>query len=215
MIKINLLSEGKRPAAVRRARSTSFFESESIALWMLIAGLLLLGALPATGWWLFKKAQIAEKTEEITVAQREVDELAAIIAEVEEYKAKQAELEHKIEVIEQLRVNQKGPVRVMDHISRALPELLWLDRMEMRGGAITLSGRSYNSNAVAAFMDNLDRVPEFQEPTLRDLREGRGGVYSFGIGFSFTFEPPTQATAVDDTESADGLATGDAEPVEG
>lgn len=189
MIKINLLSEGKRPAAVRRTRPTTFLESENIALWAMLAALLLLGALPAFGWWWATSDQIEENDQRIAEAQRQVDELAAIIAEVEGFKAKQAELEHKIEVIEQLRQNQKGPVRVMDQISRALPELLWLDRMEMRGGAISLSGRAFNSNAVATFLDNLDRVPEFQEPTLRDLAEGAGGVYGFSIGFGFSFAP--------------------------
>ena len=202
MIKINLLSEGKRPAAVRRTRPTTFLESENIALWAMLAALLLLGALPAFGWWWATSDQVEENDQRIAEAQRQVDELAAIIAEVEGFKAKQAELEHKIEVIEQLRQNQKGPVRVMDQISRALPELLWLDRMEMKGGAISLSGRAFNSNAVATFLDNLDRVPEFQEPTLRDLSEGAGGVYGFSIGFGFSFAPL-------EVEGAEGEAVAD------
>ena len=204
MIKINLLSEGKRPAAVRRTRPASFLESENIALWALVAALLLAGALPAAGWWWWTKSQVAENDEQIVVKQREVDELAAIIAEVEEFKAKQAELEHKIAVIEQLRRNQKGPVRVMDQISRALPELLWLDRMELHGGVITLAGRAFNSNAVAGFLDNLDQVPEFQEPTLRDLQAGREGVYTYSISFNFSFAPPEVETAAADGEAVAG-----------
>lgn len=214
MIKINLLSEGKRPAAVRRARSTSFFESESIALWMLVAAVLLLGALPAAGWWWAKKTELAEMNDQIVVAQAEVDELAAIIAEVERFKAQQAELQHKIDVIEQLRANQKGPVRVMDHVSRALPELLWLDRMEMKGNTISIGGRAFNSNAVAAFIDNLDRVEEFQEPILRDLREGREGVYSFNITFNFSFAPPPDEPAEGEAAAPEGETAAPA-PAEG
>lgn len=214
MIKINLLSEGKRPAAVRRARSTSFLESENIALWMLVAGVLLLGALPAAGWWWAKKAELADLDEQIVVAEAEVEELAAIIEEVEKFKAQQAELQHKIEVIEQLRANQKGPVRVMDNVSRALPELLWLDRMEMTGNAIGINGRAFNSNAVAAFIDNLDRVEEFQEPILRDLRQGGDGVYSFNITFNFSFAPPPAEPAEGEAAAAPGEAAAPA-PAEG
>jgi type IV pilus assembly protein PilN len=217
LIKINLLSEGKRPAAVRRTRPASFLESENIALWALLAGLLLIGALPAAAWWWTTDRQVAANDVGIAERQREVEELAAIIAEVEEFKAKQAELEHRIEVIEQLRRNQRGPVQVMDQISRALPELLWLDRMEMRGGAITLSGRAFNSNAVASFLENLDRVPEFQEPSLRDLQEGSGGVYGFSIGFGFAFAPPEVETDAADGEAVadDGGTDAAAAPVEG
>ena len=63
-------------------------------------------------------------------------------------------------------------MQVMDQISRALPELLWLDRMTMIGTRITLAGQAFNSNAVANFMDNLDKVPEFQEPILSDMTAG-------------------------------------------
>lgn len=217
MIKINLLSEGKRPAAVRRTRPASFLESENIALWALLVAVLLVGALPAAAWWWVTDRQVAENDERIAEQQREVDELAAIIAEVEEFKATQAELEHRIEVIEQLRRNQRGPVQVMDHISRALPELLWLDRMEMRGGNITLAGRAFNSNAVASFLENLDQVAEFQEPTLRDLQEGREGIYSFSVGFGFAFAPPEVETAAADGEAVaeDGGEAAAAAPAEG
>jgi type IV pilus assembly protein PilN len=215
LIKINLLSEGKRPAAVRRTRPTSFLEGENVALWALLAAVLLLGVLPAAAWWWVTGDRVEKNAARIVESQREVDELAAIIDEVARYKAQHAELEHKIEVIEQLRANQKGPVRVMDQISRALPELLWLDRLEMRGGAISLSGRSFNSNAVAAFMDNLDRVPEFQEPTLRDLREGREGIYTFGIRFNFAFAAAAETAAAEDAGAEDEALVDDAEPVEG
>jgi type IV pilus assembly protein PilN len=212
LIRINLLSEGKRPAAVRRTRPTSFLAGESIALWALAAAFLLLGLLPAVAWWWTTGNQVEENDARIVEAQREVDELAAIIAEVERFKAQQAALQHKIDVIEQLRANQKGPVRVMDQISRALPELLWLDRMEMRGGVITLSGRAFNSNAVASFLDNLDAVPEFQEPSLRDLQESREGVYTFGISFNFAFAPPEVEAAADGEALADDGAADAAAP---
>jgi len=199
LIKINLLAEGKRPAAVRKSRepATSFLRGENAAAWLLLAALLLLGLLPTGTWWWLKSSEIHENEVKIAEAQREVDELAAIIREVEEYKAKQAELERKIEVINQLRRNQKGPVHVMDSISRALPELLWLDRMDMNANSIRLDGRAFNANAVATFVENLDKVPEFQEPILQDLNQQTGGVYSFAVQFNYSF-----ATLADDAAEA-------------
>lgn len=186
MIKINLLAEGKRPAAVRRTKPASLLEGENIAAWALLLGILLIGLLPAGVWWWLKKAEIAGNEQEITVAQREVDELAAIIREVEEYKQKQSELQRKIDVINQLRLNQSGPVQIMDAVSRALPELLWLDRLEMNANSIRLNGRAFNANAIASLIDNLDSVPEFKEPVLQDMREV-GPVYNYSIVFNYTY----------------------------
>lgn len=195
MIKINLLSEGKR--AVRKAKpAASLLEGKDIGQYLIVAGLLI-GAL-ASGWfWWSLKQKIADQQEEIAIAQAEVEALGAVIKEVEEYKAKKAELERKIGIINDLKANQKGPVRIMDYVSKALPELLWLDRMTMNATTIVLEGRAFNTNAVAALIENLDRVPEFEEPTLRDATE-QGGIYRFVIDFNYKFEAPKPEQAAGD-----------------
>ena len=86
---------------------------------------------------------------EIATNQREFERLKPIITEVEAFKKKNMELKHKIEVIEQLKQNQYGPVRVMDEVSKALPDLLWLTSMSLRGNVIEVSGQALNENAVA------------------------------------------------------------------
>jgi Tfp pilus assembly protein PilN len=186
MIKINLLSEGKRPAAVRKARMPGG-EVRDLALWMLLLGALL-GVLAAAGYWWYLNGKLKEKQEEVVQAQKEVDALQAVIKEVEDYKRKKKSLADKIAVINELKSNQRGPVRVMDYISRALPELLWLDRMKMSASSIEIDGRAFNPNAVANFMDNLDKVPEFKEPVLRDT-SAEGNVYRFSIVFEYSFLP--------------------------
>ena len=185
MIKINLLSEGKRPAAVRKARAGG--EARDLALWMLLLGALL-GVLAAAGYWWYLNGKLKEKQEEVAQAQKEVDALQAVIKEVEDFKKKKKNLAEKIAIINELKSNQRGPVRVMDYISRALPELLWLDRLKMNASSIEIEGRAFNPNAVANFMDNLDKVPEFKEPVLKDTN-AEGNVYRFSISFDYSFVP--------------------------
>ena len=195
MIKINLLSEGKR--AVRKAKpAASLLEGKDFGLYLIIAGLLI-GALVSGWFWWNLKEKIADQQEEIAIAQAEVEALGAVIKEVEEYKAKKAELERKIGIINDLKANQKGPVRIMDYVSKALPELLWLDRMTMNATTIVVEGRAFNTNAVAALIENLDRVPEFEEPTLRDATD-QGGIYRFVIDFNYKFEAPKPEQAAGD-----------------
>jgi type IV pilus assembly protein PilN len=185
MIKINLLSEGKRPAAVRK-KGGGKLEGRDLGQWMLLVGALVGLLAFAAAYWAQQKKNDA-KTAEVAAAQREVDQLASVIKEVDDFKAKKAELERKIGVITDLKANQRGPVRVMDYVSRALPELLWLDTMTMKGDSIRLEGRAFNTNAVANFIDNLDKVPEFDEPTLKSTESQTGGVYKFVINLNFSF----------------------------
>jgi Tfp pilus assembly protein PilN len=195
MIKINLLSEGKR--AVRKAKpAASLLEGKDIGQYLIVVGLVV-GALASAWFWWTLKQKIADQQEEISIAQAEVEALGAVIKEVEEYKAKKAELERKIGIINDLKANQKGPVRIMDYVSKALPELLWMDRMTMNATTIVLEGRAFNTNAVAALIENLDKVPEFEEPTLRDATE-QGGIYRFVIDFNYKFEAPKPEQAAGD-----------------
>jgi Tfp pilus assembly protein PilN len=61
--------------------------------------------------------------------------------------------------------------------------------MEVAPTTITVTGEAFNTNAVANFIENLDRVPEFQEPILRDTQQ-RGEIYTFVVAFNYSFKPP-------------------------
>jgi type IV pilus assembly protein PilN len=188
VVKINLLAEGKR-AAVRKARPTALLEGRDVGTYMLVGGLLV-GLLAALVWWWVLDNRIETQQEQIAAAEEEWKRLESISKEVEGYKTDKAELERKIGVIKELKLAQRGPVRVLDHISRSLPELLWLDRMHMTLDTIELEGRALNTNAVANFIENLDRVPEFEEPTLQEAIEQTGGVYKFTLNLRYSFTPP-------------------------
>jgi len=211
MIKINLLAEGKRPTAVRKSKSAELLKGQDFGQWLLAAGFFIGVLVTAFFWWQTKEEKAAQD-EEIAAAQAEVQALASVIQEVEDYKAKKAALETKIKVINDLKLNQRGPVRVMDYISKALPELLWLDRMTMDDALITLEGRAFNSNAVANFIDNLDKVPEFDEPTLKDMTEQAGGVYKYSIEFRYSFAPPAPQSGTEGGAAAPATTTGTTAP---
>jgi type IV pilus assembly protein PilN len=192
MIRINLAAEGRR--LVKKAPTDRFktgFGGLEWGEWALLAGIFL-GLLISAGWWMQKRSEVAHRQAEVEAARQEVRELEPIIREVEEYEAKKADLERKINIIKDLKRNQRGPVRLLDLISRNLPELLWLDNMTLRGNNIDLKGHAFNTNAIASFIENLNRVPEFQEPVLKDISKQRGEIFQFALTFNFTMMLPEE-----------------------
>ena len=191
MLRINLISEGKKVSGVRSARLRSLnLGPETVALWVLVAVLAVVG-IGYGGYWLMVDRQLAAQRAEISDLEATVKELEEIIREVEYFEARKAELEHKIEVISGLRTSQRGPVRIMDQVSKALPEFLWLNGLQMSAAAVKLQGKAYTTSSVANFIENLDSVEEFQEPVLRNATWGNQ-VYDFEVNFNFTPVPVNQ-----------------------
>lgn len=199
MIKINLVREGRAvrgagaaPSAV--AAATAGPGASNINN-ILIVGMLVLGLVAGVGYWFAKKNQLAERKD--VIAQREVEaqKLEQIIKEVEDYQKRKDSLQQRIDLIEQLKQNQKGPVRIMDQISRDLPDLVWLDRMDITAGTISLSGRGLNPNAIALFVENVKNDPFFEEPQLGTMQQVSNApvVYSFDMTFGFSYAPKTPA----------------------
>jgi type IV pilus assembly protein PilN len=190
MIKINLIGEGRRPAAVRKRRDLSVsFKKENLGNYLLLVGIVAGLLLWAGEWWLLK-SDFKTKQEQVATLQKEYNRLKPIIEKVNKFKKRQADLESKIEVINNLKLSQKGPVRVMDAVSRAVPDRVWIRRMVLDGKLIKLTGLAGNENVVAAFIDNLDKIPEFQEPVLLAMREQRDA-FSFEIHVGYSLASPS------------------------
>lgn len=193
MIRINLVGEAKKPVTAGSAALTSLREGVDRSI-LILGALVVLGLIAGFAHFLLLNRALNAKRAEVAEAQREVDELAPFIKEVEDFKAKKSELENKVRVISQLKANQRGPVRLMDQISRAVPPLLWLTRMDVAPKTVTVTGEAFNTNAVANFIENLDRVPEFQEPILKDTAR-RGQVYNYVVVFGYTWADPEEGAA--------------------
>lgn len=193
MIKINLVREGRavRGAGAPAAAAAAAAPGASNINNILILALLVLGALAALGYWFFQKRELDERKDIVSQRTVEAKKLEAIIKEVEDYQKRKDSLQQRIDLINQLKQNQKGPVRIMDQISKDLPDLVWLDRMDINAGRITLSGRGLNPNAIALFVENVKNDPYFEEPQLGTMAQVSTApvVYSFDMNFGFTYAP--------------------------
>lgn len=205
MIKINLVREGR---AVRGAGAAPSAAAVSVGgpgaaniNNILIVGFLVLGVLAALGYWFWNKRELAQRQQIVEQRTAEAQKLEAIIKEVDDYQKRKDSLQQRIDLINQLKQNQKGPVRIMDQISRDLPDLVWLDSMEMTKGKVTLAGRGLNPNAIALFIENIKNDPYFEEPQVGSVSQVSSAplVYGFDMNFAFSYVPKGAAGAADAT----------------
>ena len=192
MIKINLISEAPAVATTKRKRpefSLGAKQGDIILVTVLAISVAVCGT-----WWFILKSKRADLRELERQRTVERDELQFYIDKVEELEAKRALLKRKVEVINELKNKQRGPVRIMDEVSRALPELVWLTQLKLSGNSITLVGEAMDENAVANYYSNLDASPFFEEPEVKNLAR-RNEDFSFTLTATFTYEPPEIAKA--------------------
>jgi type IV pilus assembly protein PilN len=187
MIKINLVSEAPSAAVTKRKRPEFSLGAKQGDI--ILATILAIAVAVSGTWWFLLKSKVSNLKDVERQKTVERDELKPFIEKVDELEAKRALLKRKVDVINDLKQQQHGPVRIMDEVSRALPDLLWLTELKLTENRLSLNGAAMDENAVANFYSNLDSSPFFEEPEVKNLAR-RGEEFVFSLTCVFTYEPP-------------------------
>ena len=164
MIRINLLP-------VRAAQKKEKIRSQlSIFVLCMILVLIGCGALYAQ-----KMTAINSTKSEIADIDQKNKALQKKIGQVKDFEKKKADLEQKLTVLQRLKSDKSGPVHLLDELSSALPDKLWLTKFTEKNGSITLSGIADSENTVADFMKNLDASPYYQNIELSVTEQAKVG----------------------------------------
>jgi type IV pilus assembly protein PilN len=147
MIKINLLPQEERK---RRGPVNT-----SVILAAFGAVVLLLGM--GYGWYWLNQ-QVGGLQTSITQGQAELKRYEQEVKLVDKFRQDKKRLEDKIQVIDSLVSAQGGPVRLLDEVSRALPNEVWLTAVNRTGKKMEVSGIAYSNFSVANFMTNLGKA---------------------------------------------------------
>src|SRR5262249_9736481 len=79
---------------------------------------------------------------------------------------KKAELQAKLKVIDDLKTKRIGPVRILEDLSGAAPEKLWLVDFTDVAGQATITGMALDNQTIASFMRKLQGSNYFYEVDL-------------------------------------------------
>ena len=160
MIRINLLAVDRGP--VKKARSAGVTAAQRVTIG---AALILLTTIVGIGWWFWSLRTRDQKLDtDIAQAEREANQLRSVLAQVQKFEARKAQLQQRVNLIEQLRRGQTAPVHVLDEVSRAVPDRLWLVTMLQRGQDFTIEGRTTTLTGLSDFVSNLESSAWFKKP---------------------------------------------------
>ena len=152
MIRINLLAVDRAVGKTKKA-SAGVTSAQRVTIG---AALILLATLTTIGWWFWSlHTESRQLDEEIARAEVEAQQLRSVLSSVQKFETEKARLQQRVTLIEQLRRGQTGPVHILDELSTALPDRMWLLSMSQRGADFTMEGRTTSLTGVSDFVANL------------------------------------------------------------
>lgn len=157
MIRINLLpvEEAQAAAGRRNELFRTAFVALSFALIMTVAHV---------AQWV----SLTRANGEVERLTKELLSIQGSYASVQKVEAQKRELREKLKVISELEAKRIGPVRVLEDLSMATPDKLWITEFAETGGNVKISGLGVDEQTVADFMRRLGTSPFFQGVDLEE-----------------------------------------------
>ena len=111
--------------------------------------------------------------------------------EVKELETQRERLKTQLAVIEKLEKGKRGPVRVLDELSQALPKRVWINSFREGGGSLSMTGTAIDNADISEFLRALGKSAYFSNIQLKFTQnntiEGTQ-VYNFEIGCNVNYQ---------------------------
>jgi Tfp pilus assembly protein PilN len=187
MIRINLLGTPKpknKRAAASAAAVMEMGEVGSPKMKVLIV--LGLAALLNLGYWYRLDRQKQDIAAKMQVAERKNAELADVKARYLERQRQAESYKHRVDVIDQLRAAQAGPVNLLNTIGETVnrTEAVWLNSMKDEGANVDIEGMALSTDAVATLISNLQKTGYFRNIEIKETYQD--DTYKEVQAFQFT-----------------------------
>jgi len=190
MIKVNLLSPGKKEVTPG-AEPTAFIDEEresKINTGAILAAVLL--TVGIIGFLYFSQSStLNNKKRELEEKRARKAELDVVLKTITQLEKTKARLDRKVKIISELKSRQHGAVRMMDEVSKAMPDMVWLTKLNFNNNLLKIEGVALNNELIANFINSLKASHYFyNEKFDGSNRKAKGGVDIFQFKLSFAFD---------------------------
>jgi Tfp pilus assembly protein PilN len=187
MIRINLLGTQKGKNKRSAASAATVMEVGDVGSpTMKVLVVLALAGLVNLGYWYELDKQHRDIAAKMEVAVRKNAELADVKARYLERQREAENYKRRVDVIDQLRAAQSGPVKLMDTIGQTVngTEAVWLNTMKDTGPSIDIEGMALSTDAVASLIANLQKTGYFKNIEIKETYQD--DTYKEMQAFNFT-----------------------------
>ena len=171
MIRINLLGAQKGKNKRSAASAAAVMEVGDVGSPKLkVLVVLVLAALVNVGYWYQLDKQHRDIAAKMEVALRKNAELADVKARYMERQREADNYKRRVDVIDQLRAAQAGPVNLLNTVGQTVnnTEAVWLNSMKDQGGSVDIDGMALSTDAVASLISNLQKTGYFTNIEIKE-----------------------------------------------
>lgn len=189
MIRINLLPVREITAEFGR-RQEIMVAAVSLGLVVIVL----------TGVYLMQLRKASHLEAELAGLRREIEALNSKAKGVGEMEKKVAELRGKVKVIDDLNKKKTGPVRVMESLSSAIPQGLWLTQFRETSGNATIDGLAVDNQTIAEFLRALSGSAYFDNVELVEtaqVEQEGAPLKRFSLNSSLLYQPRVPSNQTD------------------
>jgi type IV pilus assembly protein PilN len=173
MIRINLLGapkpkSGKKGAAVSMPSFEGGGGGGSPILQ--VAAVVIIFGLVNAGYWYRLDSEKKSIAVKMQVAEQKNRELADIKARYMERQRQADAYKRRVDVIDNLRSHQRGPVDLLAMIGETVngTEAVWLNSMQDQGASVAIDGMALSNDAVANLISNLQKTGFFRNIEIKE-----------------------------------------------
>jgi type IV pilus assembly protein PilN len=106
-------------------------------------------------------SRIGALENQIAETQQAIFQLNKRTADIYQFEKNQEEFQRKLDKILDLNLGRKLPVHILEEVSKATPEKLWLTQFSRDQNAIVLNGIALDQETIVTFLNNLENSRYF------------------------------------------------------
>lgn len=187
MIRINLLGTQKGKGKRSSGSSAAVMEVGDVGSpKMKLLLVLVIVAVVNFGYWYRLDQQKQTIAKNMAVAEQKNRELSDVKARYLERQREADNYKRRVDVIDQLRKAQSGPVDLLATVAGTVnnTEAVWLNSMKDQGSNVAIEGMALSTDAVASLITNLQKTGYFKNIEIKETYQD--DTFKEMQAFSFT-----------------------------
>lgn len=180
-------------------------------------GLVVAGVLSVTavaGMWLLQRQRAADLSRRIEAARSDSTRLASLMSLTDSLRAEREELRLRLSAIRRVDRTRYAWPHLLDELSRALPDGVWLTGLEREAPlpdlTVSVRGMASDPLAVTSYVRSLEGQPHVGQVEIQGSQREAGGrldLHRFTLRARYA-SPPQEAVRTEPLLTAGGLSGG-------